>query len=34
MPMIPAVHLCALIDLLGPANVCAVELGPIFVMIW
>ena len=34
MPMIPAVLLCAVIDLIGPANVCAAELGPIWVTIW
>ena len=32
--MIPAVLLCAVIDLIGPANVWAAELGPIFVTIW
>ena len=32
--MIPAVLLWAVIDLIGPANVCAAELGPILVTIW
>jgi hypothetical protein len=32
--MIPAVLLCAVIDLIGPANVWAAELGPILVTIW